>query len=77
MSTFTIILVVLDLVFAVGTVLSILFMDPKGSGLGAISGGATVFHNRTTKDIILERLATIFSILFVLTTIFMNVFKVF
>jgi len=59
MSTFTIILVVLDLVFAVGTVLSILFMDPKGSGLGAISGGATVFHNRTAKDILLERLATI------------------
>jgi protein translocase SecG subunit len=52
-------------------------MDPKGAGLGAISGGATVFHNRTAKDILLERLATVFGILFVLTTIFLNVFKVF
>lgn len=77
MSTFAIVLIVLDLIFAVGTILSILFMDPKGAGLGAISGGATVFHNKTAKDILLERLATVFGILFVLTTIFLNVFKVF
>ncbi len=77
MSTFAIVLVVLDLVFALGTTISILLMDPKGAGLGAISGGATVFHNKTAKDILLERLATVFGILFVLTTVFLNVFKVF
>ncbi|MEF3245393.1 MAG: preprotein translocase subunit SecG [Caldisericaceae bacterium] len=77
MSTFAIVLVVLDLVFALGTTISILLMDPKGAGLGAISGGATVFHNKTAKDILLERLAIVFGILFVLTTVFLNVFKVF
>jgi len=77
MSKLAIILIVLDLVFAVGAVLSILFMSPKGSGLGAISGGATVFHTRNTKDVILERLASVFSIAFVLTTLFLTIFKVF
>jgi protein translocase SecG subunit len=77
MNKLAIVLIVLDLVFAVGVILSIIFMNPKGSGLGAISGGATVFHTRNTKDTILEKLATIFSIAFVVTALFLAVFKVF
>jgi protein translocase SecG subunit len=77
MDTRAIVLIVLDLVFAAGAIVSILFMNPKGTGLGAISGGASVFHNRSTRDILLERLATIFSICFVLTSLFLAVFKVF
>lgn len=77
MSKLAIVLIVLDLVFAVGVTLAILFMSPKGSGLGAISGGATVFHSRSTKDVLLGRLATALSIAFVVTTLFLTVFKVF
>ncbi len=77
MTTRSIVIIVLDLVFAIGAIVSILFMEPKGAGLGAISGGATVFHNRKAKDVILEKLATIFSIAFLLTSVFLAVFKVF
>jgi protein translocase SecG subunit len=77
MTTRSIVIIVLDLVFAVGAIASILFMEPKGAGLGAISGGATVFHNRKAKDVILEKLATIFSIAFFVTSVFLAVFKVF
>lgn len=77
MTTRSIVIIVLDLVFAIGAIISILLMEPKGAGLGAISGGATVFHNRRAKDIILEKLATIFSIAFLLTSVFLAVFKVF
>ncbi|MGC8722059.1 MAG: preprotein translocase subunit SecG [Caldisericaceae bacterium] len=77
MTVKSVVLIVLDLVFAVGAIVSIVFMEPKGSGLGAISGGATVFHNRSLKDVLLDRLATIFSIAFLLTSIFLAVFKVF
>lgn len=77
MTTRSIVIIVLDLVFAVGAIVSILFMEPKGAGLGAISGGATVFHNRKTKDVLLERLATIFSIAFFVTSVFLTIFKVF
>jgi len=77
MTVKSVILIVLDLVFAVGAIASILFMEPKGSGLGAISGGATVFHNRGFKDTFLDRLAAVFSIAFLLTSIFLAVFKVF
>jgi len=77
MTVKSVVLIVLDLAFAVGAIVSILFMEPKGSGLGAISGGATVFHNKGLKDVLLDRLATIFSIAFLLTSIFLAVFKVF
>ena len=77
MTTRAIIAISLDLVFALGAILSILFMSPKGSGLGAISGGATVFHSRGTKDALLDKLAGIFAIAFVVTSLFLAVFKVF
>lgn len=71
------IIVSLDLIFAIGATLSILFMSPKGAGLGAISGGATVFHGKNPRDALLDKLATIFSIAFVITSLFLAVFKVF
>ncbi len=72
-----IIVIGLDLIFALGATLSILFMSPKGAGLGAISGGATVFHTKSPKDRLLDKLATIFSIAFVLTSLYLAIFKVF
>lgn len=60
---------------AVGVILSILFMDPKGSGLGSISGSATVFNARKPKDAILDRLAVVLSIAFVVLSLVLVVFK--
>jgi len=77
MTTAAVIIISLDLIFALGAILSILFMSPKGSGLGAISGGATVFHSRSTKDALLDKLAAVFAIAFVVTSLFLAVFKVF
>ena len=62
-------------VIAVGVVLAILFMDPKGSGLGAISGNATVFSSRKVKDIVLDRLAIVLSVIFVALSLILVVFK--
>jgi len=60
---------------AVGVILVILFMDPKGSGLGAISGSATVFHARKAKDVLLDRLAIVLSVAFVVLSLVLVVFK--
>ncbi|MCE5192939.1 MAG: preprotein translocase subunit SecG [Candidatus Cryosericum sp.] len=60
---------------AVGVILAILFMEPKGSGLGAISGSATVFHARKTKDVLLDRLAIVLSVAFVVLSLVLVVFK--
>ncbi|MFA5790828.1 MAG: preprotein translocase subunit SecG [Caldisericia bacterium] len=60
---------------AVGDILAILFMDPKGSGLGSISGSATVFNSRKPKDALLDRLAVVLSIAFVGLSLVLVVFK--
>ena len=69
---------VLEIVMAVvaaGVILAILFMEPKGSGLGAISGNATVFNARKSKDIVLDRPAVILSVVFVVLSLVLAVFK--
>lgn len=62
-------------VVAVGVILAILFMEPKGSGLGAISGSATVFNVRKSKDVVLDRLAVVLSIAFVVLSLVLVVVK--
>lgn len=62
-------------VVAVGVILAILFMEPKGSGLGAISGSATVFNARKSKDVVLDRLAIVLSIVFVVLSLVLVVVK--
>ncbi|MHB8070972.1 MAG: preprotein translocase subunit SecG [Candidatus Cryosericum sp.] len=62
-------------VVAVGVILAILFMEPKGSGLGAISGSATVFNTRKSKDVVLDRLAVVLSIAFVVLSLVLVVVK--
>lgn len=62
-------------VVAVGVILAILFMEPKGSGLGAISGSATVFNARKSKDVLLDRLAIVLSIVFVVLSLVLVVVK--
>jgi len=70
----TVLEIVMALV-AVGDILAILFMEPKGSGLGAISGSATVFNARKPKDVLLDRLAVVLSIVFVVLSLVLVVFK--
>jgi preprotein translocase subunit SecG len=70
----TVLEIVMALV-AVGVILAILFMEPKGSGLGAISGSATVFTARKPKDAVLDRLAVVLSIVFVVLSLVLVVFK--
>ena len=70
----TVLEIVMALV-AVGDILAILFMEPKGSGLGAISGSATIFHSRKPKDAVLDRLAVVLSIAFVVLSLILVVIK--
>ena len=70
----TVLEIVMALV-AVGDILAILFMEPKGSGLGAISGSATVFNARKPKDVLLDRLAVVLSIVFVVLSLVLVGFK--
>jgi len=70
----TVLEIVMALV-AVGDILAILLMDPKGSGLGSISGSATVFNSRKPKDALLDRLAVVLSIAFVGLSLVLVVFK--
>lgn len=66
---------IVQAVVAVGVILVILFMEPKGSGLGAISGSATVFTARKSKDVVLDRLAVVLSVVFVALSLILVVFK--
>ncbi len=57
-------LLFIQLVVCVITILSIVFQTPKGAGLGAISGGAHLFHLQKKKDAILSKIALIGAIAF-------------
>ncbi len=69
------VLEIVQAVVAVGVILAIVFMEPKGSGLGAISGSATVFSARKSKDVLLDRLAVVLSVVFVALSLILVVFK--
>ncbi|MDO9100279.1 MAG: preprotein translocase subunit SecG [Caldisericota bacterium] len=62
-------------VVAVGVIVAILLMSPKGSGLGAISGSATMFSARKSRDVLLDRLAVVLSIVFMSLSLVLVVFK--
>jgi len=55
-------LLFVQLTLAVLVIISILFQTPKGAGLGAISGGAHLFHVKKKKDVILEKIALVSAI---------------
>ncbi len=57
-------LLFIQLVVCIVVILSIVFQTPKGAGLGAISGGAHLFHLQKKKDLILSRIALVGSIVF-------------
>lgn len=57
-------LLFIQLVVCIVVILSIVFQTPKGAGLGAISGGAHLFHLQKKKDLILSRIALIGAIVF-------------
>jgi protein translocase SecG subunit len=57
-------LLFIQLAVCVVVILSIVFQTPKGAGLGAISGGAHLFHLQKKKDVILNKIALIGAIVF-------------
>lgn len=58
------ILLFIQLILSIVVIVSIVFQTPKGAGLGAISGGAHLFHVTRKKDLILNRIALIGAIAF-------------
>jgi protein translocase SecG subunit len=54
-------------------VLGFLFQSPRASGLGAISGTASRFKVRAPRDLFLERLTIVCSIIFVVCIIVLTV----
>lgn len=57
-------LLLIQLILSILLIVSIVFQTPKGAGLGAISGGAHLFHVKRKKDLILNRVALITTIAF-------------
>lgn len=57
-------LLLIQLILSVVVIVSIVFQTPKGAGLGAISGGAHLFHVTRKKDLILNKIALVGAIAF-------------
>ena len=64
-------MLILDLVVALALIGVILLQGPKGEGLGAIGGGARMFHGPRPRETLMLRVTAAFSILFVITVAFM------
>lgn len=69
-------LLFIQLILAITVIVSILFQTPKGAGLGAISGGAHLFHVRKRKDVILEKIALVSTIGFGLLSLVLTLLGV-
>lgn len=69
-------LLFVQLALAVTVIVSILFQTPKGAGLGAISGGAHLFHVRKRKDVVLEKIALVSAISFGLLSLVLTILGV-
>jgi len=57
-------LLFIQLIICVVVILSIVFQTPKGAGLGAISGGAHLFHLQKKRDAILSKITLVGAIAF-------------
>ncbi len=69
-------LLFIQLVVCIVVILSIVFQTPKGAGLGAISGGAHLFHLQKKKDVILNKIALIGAIVFGILSLTLTVLGV-
>ncbi|HYF77227.1 MAG TPA: preprotein translocase subunit SecG [Symbiobacteriaceae bacterium] len=64
------IVTVIHTLFAIGLVTTVLLQSGKSAGLGTISGGAEqIFGKKKGMDEMLNRLSTIFAVLFIVTSL--------
>ncbi len=70
------ILLLIQLILSIIVIVSILFQTPKGAGLGAISGGAHLFHVTRKKDLILNRIALVGAIAFGILSLILTILGV-
>jgi preprotein translocase subunit SecG len=64
-------LLIVHMVVALALVGIILLQGPKGEGLGAIGGSARMFHGPRPRETLMIRVTAAFSLLFVLTGVFL------
>lgn len=69
-------LLLIQLILSILLIVSIVFQTPKGSGLGAISGGAHLFHVKRKKDLILNSVALITAIAFGVLSLILTILGV-
>lgn len=69
-------LLLIQLILSILLIVSIVFQTPKGAGLGAISGGAHLFHVKRKKDLILNRVAIITAIAFGVLSLILTILGV-
>jgi preprotein translocase subunit SecG len=61
---------VIHTLFAIGLVTSVLLQSGKSAGLGTITGGAEqIFGKKKGMDEMLNRLSTIFAVLFIVSSL--------
>ena len=72
MNAFKIILVVIDVLAAIGLVGLVLFQQGQDRGLGSIAGGAETFFGKSkgrSIDALLKKLTTVLAVVFLILTI--------
>jgi len=69
-------LLFIQLILSIVVIVSIVFQTPKGEGLGAISGGAHLFHLTKKRDLILNRIAMVGSIAFGVLSLILTILEV-
>ena len=66
---------ILDFLASLGIILAYLFQAPKASGLGAISGSATIFKSRKPIDAFLDRVIQISGVIFAISTLILAILR--
>lgn len=67
---FVTIVTVIHTLFAIGLISSVLLQSGKSAGLGTISGGAEqIFGKKKGMDEMLNRVSTVFAVLFIVTSL--------
>jgi len=69
-------LLLIQLILSIVIIVSIVFQTPKGEGLGAISGGAHLFHVTRKKDLILNKIALVGAIVFGVLSLILTILGV-
>jgi len=69
-------LLLIQLILSIVVIASIVFQTPKGAGLGAISGGAHLFHVTRKKDLILNKIALVGAIAFGVLSLILTILGV-